>query len=417
MEERNRASKSATTAEDYDAEMTSEHSPLIPGAQSLNDYSNDNESITASIQSIQSGLTVQNIRLLPGMHVRSHMVDRKAGLLKCTSEEALRGAKSGRNKQHFWIDIDADPHQDAQELRVWLRELNLPNFVIDVLAYPPDSWASQVIPLQGGGGGASSSSPQALLAVIQCLPEDPESDETAHLAALHLRNIVITFTSCPRSEHDEGGLYAPALAQMKHAERLPQPTSGGALLAWLRFHLERTSRATRELRYAVLAMDESMDRDVTSVPLEEIILAKDQLLRLLSVAEEQTECLEALAAATATSERDDLFGFSTLKASLSILLATAGATERMALRLEKHISELRQRCEGHEHEKTNRRLAVLTVCSAIFLPLTLLTGIYGMNFQNMPELDKPYAYPIAITFMISIACIMICYFQRTGWFD
>lgn len=113
----------------------------------------------------------------------------------------------------------------------------------------------------------------------------------------------------------------------------------------------------------------------------------------------------------------EMLDFRAVRGSLSMLLATAGATERMALRLEKHIADLRQRYEGHEHQVMNRRLAVLTVFSVIFLPLTLFTGIWGMNFEYMPELTAPDAYPIALLLMLTVAVVMMCYFRQTGWFD
>jgi len=337
-----------------------------------------------------------SITPLPGMRIRCHLIEKGGGLSNCSTNDALNGAKSGRH--HYWVDIDADPRH-ALEVREWLQKLNLPTFVIDVLSEPPELWASQVIPLD-----------KAVLAVIRTLPEEPDSDEIAHLAALGLRNMLITFTSCQRSE--TGALYDLAFQRMNATERLPAATSDGALIAWLRFHLDRTSQVLRALRHSVVSMDSSMDRDgVHSVQLEEIILAKDQLLRLLSVAEEQSECIESLSAAFDSSSS---FRAS---ASLPILLAKAGSTERTAIRLEKNLSDLRERSEGFEHQMTNRRLAVLTVVSAVFMPLTLFTGIWGMNFQNMPELSKPYAYPLALSFMIVLAIIMICYFRRAGWFD
>jgi len=103
--------------------------------------------------------------------------------------------------------------------------------------------------------------------------------------------------------------------------------------------------------------------------------------------------------------------------SLGSLVATAGATERLTLRLEKHIADLRQRSEQHQHTIMNRRLAYLTAMSAIFLPLTLLTGIWGMNFEQMPELKNPYAYPLALLFMLSLASTMVHYFRKSGWFN
>jgi len=168
-------------------------------------------------------------------------------------------------------------------------------------------------------------------------------------------------------------------------------------------------------------MDESMDRQgVTSVELSEVLQAKEKIMRLLSVAEEQTECLESLIALKLGDlhlpPEQDLAIASLFQASLPIKLAMTRATERLALRLEQQIVDLRQRKEKYDQEITNRRLAILTVLSAVFLPLTLFTGIWGMNFEHMPELTKPYSYPLALLFMITIALTMIFYFWKTGWF-
>ena len=55
----------------------------------------------------------------------------------------------------------------------------------------------------------------------------------------------------------------------------------------------------------------------------------------------------------------------------------------------------------------NSRLQILTVISAVFLPLTLLAGIYGMNFENMPELQESYGYPAVLGLMVMIAAVML----------
>lgn len=332
------------------------------------------------------------------MKIRSHLIEKQGTIITCASQDALTGAKVGKN--HYWIDIDADS-RDSSELRSWLRQLNLPPFLLEVLVEPPDTWASQVVPLR-----------RAAYAVIRTLPENPASDEVAYMAALSMQNLLLTFTSCPRSE--TGGLYSLALAQLREPERLPAATSSGVLVAWLRFHVERTSRSTRDLRSAVLTLDETMDRDMGAVSMQEIIEVKDQLLKLLSVAEEQNECLQSLSGAEAEADGLD---FSQVRGSFTILLATAGATERMALRLEKHIAELRNRYKGHHDHRMHRRLSVLTVLSAVFLPLTLVTGIWGMNFQYMPELQSPSSYPMALLAMLIMATAMVCFFCRTGWFE
>lgn len=70
---------------------------------------------------------------------------------------------------------------------------------------------------------------------------------------------------------------------------------------------------------------------------------------------------------------------------------------------------------GATAEKMNEVMKVLTVFSALFMPLTFLAGIYGMNFDNMPELAKEWAYPACLGAMVVIALSLWVYFVRRGF--
>lgn len=65
--------------------------------------------------------------------------------------------------------------------------------------------------------------------------------------------------------------------------------------------------------------------------------------------------------------------------------------------------------------RMNRIMTTLTVYSAIFIPLTFLAGIYGMNFDYMPELHQPWAYPLFLVLCLLIAIGMLSYFKRKKW--
>ncbi|NUM51487.1 MAG: magnesium/cobalt transporter CorA [Flavobacteriales bacterium] len=65
--------------------------------------------------------------------------------------------------------------------------------------------------------------------------------------------------------------------------------------------------------------------------------------------------------------------------------------------------------------KMNEVIKTLTIISTIFIPLTFLVGVYGMNFKYMPEIDKPYAYPIVWGIMLLIAVAMLVYFKVKKW--
>ena len=65
--------------------------------------------------------------------------------------------------------------------------------------------------------------------------------------------------------------------------------------------------------------------------------------------------------------------------------------------------------------KMNEVMKVLTVISTVFIPLTLISGIYGMNFTNMPELSWPYSYSIILIAMAVMGTIMLAYFRKIEW--
>ena len=65
--------------------------------------------------------------------------------------------------------------------------------------------------------------------------------------------------------------------------------------------------------------------------------------------------------------------------------------------------------------RQNRIMTVLTVITSIFMPLTLITGWYGMNFRYMPELDYPWAYPAVIAASVAVVIICIAYFKKKKW--
>jgi magnesium transporter len=65
--------------------------------------------------------------------------------------------------------------------------------------------------------------------------------------------------------------------------------------------------------------------------------------------------------------------------------------------------------------RMNEVMKVLTIISTIFIPLTFLVGVYGMNFKHMPELESRLAYPAIWAVMITVASAMFVYFRRKGW--
>ncbi|MHB0859016.1 MAG: magnesium/cobalt transporter CorA [Anaerolineae bacterium] len=65
--------------------------------------------------------------------------------------------------------------------------------------------------------------------------------------------------------------------------------------------------------------------------------------------------------------------------------------------------------------RMNEVMKVLTVISTIFIPLTFVAGVYGMNFHHMPELSWRWGYPASLMLMLAIAATMLMYFRRKRW--
>ncbi|MDR3229433.1 MAG: hypothetical protein LBT53_08515 [Puniceicoccales bacterium] len=84
-----------------------------------------------------------------------------------------------------------------------------------------------------------------------------------------------------------------------------------------------------------------------------------------------------------------------------------------------HARAILQDLQDYHHtlqeRKTNDIIRVLTVMSSIFIPLTFVVGLYGMNFKFMPELESPYGYPVCLGLMATFAGGIFLLFKRKKW--
>ena len=79
-------------------------------------------------------------------------------------------------------------------------------------------------------------------------------------------------------------------------------------------------------------------------------------------------------------------------------------------------SDIRDSYLSINSNRMNTIMMTLTVITTIFMPLTFVVGIYGMNFENMPELSWRYGYFMILGIMLGIAMSMFYWFKRKGWF-
>lgn len=79
------------------------------------------------------------------------------------------------------------------------------------------------------------------------------------------------------------------------------------------------------------------------------------------------------------------------------------------------LSELTDVYMSTMSNRMNEIMKTLTIIATIFIPLTFIVGVYGMNFEYMPELSNRLAYPAVMLFMAGVSGVMLLYFRRKGW--
>jgi magnesium transporter len=70
---------------------------------------------------------------------------------------------------------------------------------------------------------------------------------------------------------------------------------------------------------------------------------------------------------------------------------------------------------SYSTQRTNEVMRVLTIFSVFFLPLTFIVGIYGMNFNFMPELQHKWGYPAVLALMVIVTLFIYLWFKRKKW--
>ncbi len=85
-------------------------------------------------------------------------------------------------------------------------------------------------------------------------------------------------------------------------------------------------------------------------------------------------------------------------------------------RLRQWLKEIMELHMASVSRRANKVMQLLTVVATIFLPLTFITSLYGMNFVNMPELREPWAYPVVLLLLLFIAVGSLVFMKRRNWF-
>ena len=319
------------------------------------------------------------------MNLKCYRINEENQLAE-TPFETLQESWS-RGEGCYWIDVE---DYQTEELSTWLSSFNLSSVAMQVCTEQGET--TRVVPLR-----------QEVFFGFPVYASGAASNRV-FLTFLCLKNLCITLHRTPIES-------LPKIARASSSGLgLPEATTSTLVSTLLIGLGAPIVDGTVAARTAVLALEERMDHDPDAVEIGQILNQGDVIRGLDSIVSEHVFCFAMLGLVDSPVLSLAANGY------FHTVTSTAQHLDRTVDRLETHVADLRQRYGMNQQDRTNRHLAVLTAVAAIFLPLTLLTGIYGMNFAIMPELHFRYSYPIVLGCMVILAGGLVCYFRSRGWF-
>jgi magnesium transporter len=157
------------------------------------------------------------------------------------------------------------------------------------------------------------------------------------------------------------------------------------------------------------ALEARVLEDPDSNPTAQIFALKRSLGRIKRIASHQREVVQRLA--RGEFERVD-------RGALPFFRDIANDFVRVTDLCEGHrelLAAIFETYRSVQSQKLNEIMKVLTLISTIMLPMTFIAGVYGMNFEVMPELKWEYGYPFAMLLMIVVAVGLVTYFRKRRW--
>ena len=177
--------------------------------------------------------------------------------------------------------------------------------------------------------------------------------------------------------------------------------------------LQKDMEDASALRKRVNELTAQMEKDPEAVPLDEIIHCRTDVSQVSNIVEDQYYMLSFTPKLNWTNVKETENVINEMKH----LFLGFDYLQRNLERQEDKLEGLHMQYQSILQEKGNKRLNILTVVQAIFVPLTLIAGIYGMNFTNMPELNWTFSYFIVLGIIGLMILVELLWFKKRGWFD
>ena len=203
------------------------------------------------------------------------------------------------------------------------------------------------------------------------------------------------------------------LIQSLAAEKAPSLSHLVQIVYLILDHLTDLSvQAETEVRDEILRMAKILNEDPGAIHAGDLTKLRWQVDKLVSLIENQLYCIAGLNASDNEALQEPH-----RKAYIQDLASEVEIAQRGIYRLEARVNDLHAYYQMAGSDRVEKRLRILTIVSAITLPLGLIAGLLGMNVGGLPGSKFPYGFMIVVILMVAIAVVELWYFKRKGWFD
>ena len=302
----------------------------------------------------------------------------------------LLGDWSEEGEDYVWVDVTGPAKEDIEPLlEEWFRFHELA---------AEDALSANTLPKYD-----SFSRYDFLVFRTIALNVKGHGVETEKLACFLGRNFLFTIHAKPNDAID--GIWA----RLPQDARMMQRGGDFVLYSILDSFVDRHFPLIEEIEDRIDAIHELIFSDPSQSLLDELLDLKRDLNVLRRQSLPQRELLNQISRGGAKFiKQEHLIYFRDLYDHMYRIGESIDIEREMATStMEAYLSVVANR--------TNDIMKVLTIFSAVLLPMNFVAGIYGMNFTYMPELQWRYGYPLAVSIMLVIAIVMLGLFWKRGW--
>lgn len=234
--------------------------------------------------------------------------------------------------------------------------------------------------------------------------QTPEQFEVQQFSMILTERVLISFHEAPTS------LFDPVLKRLQDGKGKLR-SCGVDYLAWalLDVIMDNSLLALDSVEDQITLLDEKLAESAPDVSMQEI----HQLRTLINFLYRSIRPMREVAVALQRNESD------LLTPSLQPFIRDLYDHTWRAIEISDHLREsivaIREFYQANLAQRMNEVMKVLAGISTIFLPLTFIAGIYGMNFDFMPELHSKWGYPAVWALFVLSALGMLWYFRRKKW--